>query len=187
MDLPSKASQRTQARRLVAGLSHEARVAASVEICRRIEEMPEWSAAHTIGIYAAQSSEPDLSGLLADSGKRFCFPRVSGDEMAFHQCQTMDFLKLGPWKLLEPDPALCPVIPAPEIDLILIPGMAFTRGGGRLGRGGGFYDRFLTGVKPHAIKVGVCFQVQLVDALPLEAHDHEVDRVVTEEQLVHAR
>jgi len=95
-------------------------------------------------------------------------------------------LQPGPWKLLEPDPAQCPVVPPQDIDLLVIPGMAFTRTGGRLGRGGGFYDRFLTGVHPRAVKVGVCFGIQLVDAVPLEAHDHEVDWVVTESDVVRA-
>jgi 5-formyltetrahydrofolate cyclo-ligase len=148
--------------------------------------MPEWPAARTVALYAAQASEPDLRHLLADAGKTFCFPRVTGDGMAFHQCQSMDVLRPGPWKLLEPDPALCPEVPVQEIDLLLIPGLAFTRSGGRLGRGGGFYDRFLTGVHPRAVKVGICFHVQLVEDLPTEAHDHEVDWVVTETEMVRA-
>ncbi len=148
--------------------------------------MPQWAGARTVGLYAAQASEPDLSGLLDLPGKAFCFPRVIGEEMEFRQCQSMELLKPGPWKLLEPDPGQCPTVPPSEIHLLLIPGLAFTRSGGRLGHGGGFYDRFLICTHPRAVKVGVCFHVQLAEALPLEEHDHEVDWVVTEREVVRA-
>jgi len=186
MDVPDKATLRAQVRKTLAALSNEIRSAASAEISRRIVATPEWTSARTVGLYAAQSTEPDLSRLLNTAGKTFCFPRVSGEALAFHQCHSLDLLQPGPWHLLEPNPAQCPVIPAPEIDLLLIPGMAFTRTGGRLGRGGGFYDRFLIGVHPRAVKVGVCFAVQMMVELPQEAHDHEVDWVVTETDLVRA-
>ncbi len=107
--------------------------------------------------------------------------RVSGTSLEFHRCQAIDHLRAGPWNLLEPDPQHCPVVPASEIDLFLIPGLAFTRAGGRLGRGAGFYDRFLSSVHPGTVKLGVCFHAQLVSAMPLEIHDHEVDRVITEQ------
>jgi 5-formyltetrahydrofolate cyclo-ligase len=179
MDLPSKAFHRKQARRILATLAPELRPAASGEICRRIAAMRQWAGARTVGLYAAQASEPDLSGLLDLPGKTFCFPRVIGEGMEFRQCQSMELL-------LEPDPGRCPMVSPSEIDLLLIPGLAFTRSGGRLGRGGGFYDRFLIGTHPCAIKMGVCFHVQLAEALPLEAHDHEVDWVVTEREVVRA-
>jgi 5-formyltetrahydrofolate cyclo-ligase len=168
-------------------LGVEARIAASAEIRRRVIALPEWAAARTVGLYAAQGTEPNLNGLLDAPGKTFCFPRVSGEGLVFRRCQSLEQLQPGPWNLLEPDPAQCPVVPAPEIDMLLIPGLAFTRTGGRLGRGGGFYDRFLTRAHPRAVTVGVCFAVQLLDALPLEAHDHEVDCVVTEASVVRAR
>jgi 5-formyltetrahydrofolate cyclo-ligase len=184
MESPSKASLRIEARRALAGLPAETRAAASAEICRRIRALPEWAGARMVGLYAAQETEPDLRALLDVPGKGFCLPRVSGEALEFHRCDSMELLRPGPWKLLEPDPAQCPVVPAAEIDLLLIPGLAFTRGGGRLGRGGGFYDRFLTRVHSRAVKLGVCFHAQLLGALPLEIHDHEVDQVVTEAEAV---
>jgi 5-formyltetrahydrofolate cyclo-ligase len=65
-----------------------------------------------------------------------------------------------------------------EIDLILIPGLAFTRKGERLGRGGGYYDRFLARVGLRAVKLGICFKEQLLEELPIESHDARVDRVL---------
>ena len=66
------------------------------------------------------------------------------------------------------------------VDIVLVPGLAFTRDGGRLGRGGGFFDRFLAHRTPRAAKVGVCFEFQLVPLLPLEAEDVKVGVVVSD-------
>jgi 5-formyltetrahydrofolate cyclo-ligase len=65
-------------------------------------------------------------------------------------------------------------------DVVIVPGLAFTRAGDRLGHGGGWYDRFLSAVRPDCVSVGVCFVDQLVDSLPVEAHDVAVDHVATE-------
>jgi 5-formyltetrahydrofolate cyclo-ligase len=184
MEPLTKAALRTQARQTLAALSPDARAAASAQISRRIEALPDWTLARTVAFYAAQPSEPDLTALLAAPGKIPCFPRVSGDALEFHRCHSKDLMRPGPWNLLEPDPDHCPMIPPSEIDLLLIPGLAFTRTGGRLGRGGGFYDRFLARVHPRALKLGVCFQAQLLPALPLEVHDHDVRLIITEDELI---
>jgi 5-formyltetrahydrofolate cyclo-ligase len=65
-------------------------------------------------------------------------------------------------------------------DVVVVPGLAFTPAGDRLGQGGGWYDRFLAGIGPSTVTVGVGFAVQLVDSLPVEAHDVRLDHVVTE-------
>ena len=69
-------------------------------------------------------------------------------------------------------------------DVVVVPGLAFAPGGQRLGQGGGWYDRFLIGVRGDCEIVGVCFREQLVDELPTEPHDVAVDRVVTDSGLV---
>jgi 5-formyltetrahydrofolate cyclo-ligase len=70
------------------------------------------------------------------------------------------------------DPAL--------LDIVVVPGLAFTRDGERLGQGGGHFDRFLTRVRGDCLRIGVAFQEQLVDRLPAERHDVAVDRVITD-------
>ena len=72
----------------------------------------------------------------------------------------------------EPDPV--------TIDLVVVPGVAFTASGHRLGQGGGWYDRFLPGLRPGVMRIGVCFAECLVDELPTEAHDVVMDRVITD-------
>jgi 5-formyltetrahydrofolate cyclo-ligase len=184
MEHPKKKLLRSEVKKVLAGLSEDERAAASEEICRRIEELPEWGEAQMVALYAAQAAEPNLFSLLGKGGKAFCFPRVAGEELEFHRCDSKELLVAGRWGLLEPDGGKCAVVAAPEIDLICVPGLAFTRTGGRLGRGGGFYDRFLIGTHPRAVKVGISFHAQLVEALPLEGHDHEVDLVVTDQEII---
>jgi 5-formyltetrahydrofolate cyclo-ligase len=73
------------------------------------------------------------------------------------------------------------------VDVVIVPGVAFTPGGARLGQGGGWYDRFLAAVRPDCTSIGVGFEEQVVDALPTEAHDIALDLVVTESGLVDPR
>jgi len=183
MDLPTKASFRLKARELLAAMSTKARADASARICARIQSLEQWTEALTVGLYAAQSFEPNLAALLKVPGKTFCFPRVSGVIIEFHRCDSMDQLRPNSWKLLEPDPDLCPVVPATDLDLFCIPGLAFTRCGVRLGRGTGYYDRFLARVHPQSFKLGICFQAQLFSDLPLENHDHAMDQIITESEI----
>jgi len=69
-------------------------------------------------------------------------------------------------------------------DVVMVPGLAFTGHGDRLGQGGGWYDRFLAGIRPDCTTIGVCFAEQVVDALPVEAHDVVLDQVVTDRGLL---
>ena len=189
-DHPSKALLRSRAREALAALTPAERAAASGEICARIRAVPGWEGARVIGLYAAQPTEPDPGALLTDAGsgtgRVFCFPRVAPDGLEFHRWHAAGWLKRGPWNLQEPDPEHCPAVPPEEMDLLLIPGLAFTPGGSRLGRGGGYFDRFLSRANPAATRVGVCFHRQLVDTLPLEEHDHAVGWVVTEAAVIRA-
>jgi len=68
--------------------------------------------------------------------------------------------------------------------VVVVPGLAFTAAGERLGQGGGWYDRYLATVQPGCVTVGVCFEEQLVEALPIEPHDVRVDHVVTDRGVV---
>ncbi len=65
-------------------------------------------------------------------------------------------------------------------DVVVVPGLAFTAHGDRLGQGGGWYDRFLAGIRDDCTTIGVCFDPQILEVLPVEAHDVRVDHVVTE-------
>ncbi len=138
-----------------------------------------WQAAATVAAYAALPDEPDLHPLNWTPGKTLLLPRVRGGDLAFHAVQSADDLAPGAFGILEPRETHRAVDPA-SAELILVPGLAFTREGARLGRGRGYYDRLLETLPRRVKRVGVCFAVCLLETLPVESHDQRVDLVVTE-------
>ncbi len=98
------------------------------------------------------------------------FPLVNADGMTFHRVSHPSTLAKGYYDIKEPNPKVHPPIIPSTLDLVVCPGLAFTAQGQRLGRGGGFYDRFLA-QHPAPILMGVCLQQQVVPALPVDAHD----------------
>ena len=108
-----------------------------------------------------------------DTGTVMVYDAVPG-EVDLHRfaehCRNLGLTVVVPEE--EPDPA--------TIDLVVVPGVAFTTSGHRLGQGGGWYDRFLTGLRPGVMRIGVCFAECLVDELPTEDHDVTMDLVITD-------
>jgi 5-formyltetrahydrofolate cyclo-ligase len=98
--------------------------------------------------------------------------------MTFHQVDDFDVLVRSEIGVLEPDPDRCPQQDAREIDLVLVPGLAFTKSGQRLGRGGGYYDRFLANLSPEVETLGIALPCQIFETLPTEPHDIPVRRVL---------
>lgn len=90
----------------------------------------------------------------------------------------------GYYDIPEPDPRRSPRVDPAEIDAAVIPGSVFDIHGGRLGYGGGYYDRFLVNDAPRAKRIGLAFELQLVDKVPLEPHDQPLDILITEERIV---
>ena len=151
----------------------------SVEICKIIQQTPEWKKAEVVSIFAPIQAEPDLE-LLEMKGRKVCYPRVTGPELDFYFVEDRQSLAISKWGIREPIAGIHPAVTPEEIDLIFVPGLAFSSGGGRLGRGAGFYDRLFARSGWRAEKIGVGFDCQLVSELPLEAHDHQMDGVITE-------
>jgi 5-formyltetrahydrofolate cyclo-ligase len=129
--------------------------------------------------------EPDVNGLWDEpgalAGKTVAYPRVTGGELLFITVPSRSVLvESPPWHLLEPPlngPNPAQIIPPQALDLLLVPGMAFTAEGHRMGHGKGFYDRYLARPGFRAVTFGICFAEQQVAHLPLEPHDKPVQRV----------
>lgn len=102
-------------------------------------------------------------------------PRVEGDTMRFFTYSEHSMEK-GAYGILEPVNGRC-VAPS-EIDAIVVPGVAFTEEGARMGRGKGYYDKYMSQPGFRAVKIGLCFKEQLLGSLPVEEHDVSVHRVV---------
>lgn len=137
-----------------------------------------WRAARVVYGFAPLRTEPDWRGDCPD--KILAFPRASAHGLEFF---TGGELAAGPQGAREPRGGR----PAPPPDLVLVPGLAFDASGRRLGRGGGYYDRFLAGLRPPVPPLcGVCFSCQIVPAVPAEPHDIRVDFVLSEAGLIAA-
>ncbi|MDB6153892.1 MAG: 5,10-methenyltetrahydrofolate synthetase [Chthoniobacteraceae bacterium] len=150
-------------------------------LCAALVEDPAWSKARTVAVFAPHTGEPDIERLAPHALlKKICYPRVRGNELDFFRVTDPAKLVVSRWKLREPLFDSAHAVALEEIDLILVPGVAFTRSGARLGRGGGYYDRLLGNPAVRALRIGVCFEVQIVESLPSEPHDIGVDRVLTE-------
>lgn len=163
-------------------LDPSARAQASTAVVARLEALDLVRGARTLAVYAPLGSEVDVLELarrLAGRGVRVLFPRVVRGErrMRLAACAPEDLVP-GPLGALEP-PAAAPSVEAGEVDCALVPGLAFSLDGHRLGRGGGHYDATLASL-PRAARIGVAFEAQVVPAIPREPHDVTLDALVTE-------
>lgn len=95
-----------------------------------------------------------------------------------------DCLRPGAYGIWEPDPDRAPKADPARLEAVVVPGLAFDRCGGRLGYGGGYYDRFFAALAKRPLLVGFAFSVQLVDAVPRESHDITLDYLVTEQGML---
>lgn len=144
-----------------------------------------------IALYSPIRGEVDTRcfyGYFRNQGKHCIFPRVKKDTNALEFCEVADWseLRLGSYGISEPqtDSAPCSQFP----DLVLVPGVAFTRNGHRLGFGAGYYDRAIerwihSAHRDRMRLIGLAYDFQIVDSLPTEAHDHTLDFILTENNL----
>jgi 5-formyltetrahydrofolate cyclo-ligase len=158
----------------------------------RLLELPEYQRAETVLWYLDCRSElrtrQALPAALA-SGKRIVVPYCTVDETGANKLglwwlQSMDELIVGKWSILEPPRQRWgeagKEIPPVELDLVIVPGVGFSRVGGRMGNGQGYYDRLLLHVRMNCPLVALCYESQLFDNLIIGPHDVFMDKVVTE-------
>ena len=184
----NKDELRAQMRRMRRALSGEEQREAAKAAAARIFALEAYQSARVVMAYAAAKGELSLDWILDDaltSGKALALPRCEGEGvMRAYRVQTRARLKKGAYGIWEPDET-CPPIEPDDMDLILVPGTAFDRQGGRLGQGGGYYDRYLA--QTRAVRIGVCHDFALLDAVPTQAHDARMDGVVTPKHTIVTR
>ncbi len=166
------------------------RAACSREICARLSSSRAFIDASTVMLYMPMRSEVDVIAVALEAfrlGKTICLPRVEtgGDTMSAVAARTFDNDSMQPDAMGVRSPRDGPRIPDSAIDLVIVPGIAFDLRGGRLGRGGGFYDRFLAQLPQVRPTIGVCFDWQVVDSIPCDALDTPVKAVVTDRRTAH--
>ncbi len=158
----------------------------SALIIERLLAMPEFKHAGTIFTYINFRSEVETMALAdkcLELGKRLCVPVTITAERRLAACRLTNpegELRPGYCRIPEPDISKAELIAPLEIDIVVLPGSVFDRYGGRLGYGGGYYDRFLAQEAPDALRVGLAFDLQIVDEVPLMAHDMRLHYLLSE-------
>ena len=186
-----KEKLRREMRVLLREMSPALRAEASLVICQVAANLPAFLKSRCVALFAPLPSEPDIHPLIEEAwaqGKRVVLPlmikRGTVPELDWHEVTSWDEVVVpGPFGLREPDPLRCPRLAPAELDCVFVPGMAFDRKGVRLGRGGGFYDSFLSQAPAKLACVGLFFSAQKVDAVPHEPHDQALRSVITEDGL----
>ncbi len=149
----------------------------------RLTQLPSWQEARRVLLFAPLPVEPDIDPLWCAGaliGKQCAYPRVEGTMTRLYFAHGLAELEPTRWGLREPVKLAAREADIADFDLVLVPGLAFDARGGRLGRGGGFYDRLLVGRNKKATLVGMCFAEQRVEPLPLAPYDVLMDVVCSE-------
>lgn len=200
--METKAQLRERMKKRRDAMPKDERAAKSDAIARRIMKLDWYSYAAELLVYAAIRSEVELFSFCEMAwrdGRILYFPRVSGEDMEFYRVDS--FQQLAPGCFQVPEPRLIADSDFAESSdslagevwsagsertvPILVPGIAFSRQGQRIGYGKGYYDRYLA-KHPALMPIGICFEEQLVDGMETEAQDYPMRRIVTERDVYEA-
>ena len=162
----------------------------SLKVCRLIQESREWKDTDQVLAYLSFGKEVSLDILIRESlnaGKKVGIPLIESREtMSFRELKGWhpEIFILNRWGIREPSPET-PIITARPGSLILVPGLGFSLEGHRMGRGGGFYDRYLTGADlSGCFLMGISCEAALNSQIPTDIHDIPVKAVCTEKRII---
>ena len=165
----------------------------SESIKEKLFSLPEYQAAQTIMFFLNFGKEVMTLKMLPQAlkqGKRVVVPKTVPKEKRMILSEIYDIekdLAPGLWQIPEPkEDSLRPVAPQ-EIDFVVVPGVAFDLSGNRLGYGGGYYDRFFPQLRPGVPLVALTFELQLVEQVPVDSWDRQVDLIITEKRIIDCR
>lgn len=166
----------------------------SAAITDRVMAMPEYQKALCVMWYVDVRDEVRTRHALPQtltSNQKIVVPYCVDGELELFHLESMDELELGMYKILEPKASLRDVASKKatieELDLVLVPGVAFDRQGGRTGHGKGYYDKLLENARPDTPLVALAFECQLFDEIPMQSHDIYMDAIVTESAIYPGR
>ncbi len=180
----SKKDLRTRLKANLAALSADEIHQRSRQACDLLVAQPEFERSETVMVFLSLPTEISTAPLVLrawQEGKRVLAPRVSWEQRRMMPVEIRSLteeIEDTQWSLRQPlqgDP-----VPLGMIDLVVVPGLGFDRAGNRLGRGRGFYDRFLAHPEFHGSTCAVAFEEQIVDAIPADPHDIRVDMLITD-------
>ena len=175
---------RQQLRQVLRTLSPEQQQIKSQAACRNVIESPEFAAATVVMLYLSMSQEVDTAPIALrawQDGKTVAVPKVFMSDRSMLPVEIQSLytgMKTTPVGVREPE--VGQPIPIEIIDLVLVPGLGFSPTGERIGRGGGFYDRFLAQANFEGTTCGLAFEQQVFESLPMLPHDQHLNMLVTD-------
>lgn len=165
-------------------MSPEQRENFSREIEKKLFLLPEFREASAVLFFASFRSEISTLPMIRhalEAGKRVILPKVKGNELALFEITDFDSdTAAGAWGI--PEPLEANPVTIGDVDLLIVPGLAFDESGNRLGYGAGFYDRMLPSYKKKT--VALAFELQMVPKIPVSPHDIPIQKIVTEKRIV---
>ena len=185
----SKTAARAEARARLRTISPATRAVAGERIAELIWALPEISGARAILLYASLPEEVPTDSIAHEALRRgitITYPRCLPETrmMTLHVLQELaELSEAGSYGIREPDLA-CPMVELRDIDVVLVPGLAWDRNGGRLGRGAGYYDRLFANPDCRAFRCGLFFAAQELPEIPVDPWDIALDAVVTETEIM---
>jgi 5-formyltetrahydrofolate cyclo-ligase len=163
-------------------------------ICQKFVALPEYQAGRTIMYYLDVRTEVRTRHYLPTalaSNKKIVVPYCVDGELELFHLESMDELDVGMYKILEPKADLRALphkqVDVQQLDLIMVPGVAFDRTGARMGHGMGYYDKLLEHARPDTPLVALAFECQLFEEIPTAEHDIFMDKIVTEKDIYPGR
>ncbi|MDY1590654.1 MAG: 5-formyltetrahydrofolate cyclo-ligase [Methanofastidiosum sp.] len=182
----SKSELRSRITEEMANLDYAKKNIMDEKIRDNIYDLEEYSSAKTIFTYVSKDKEVDTIDLITHSitlGKVVCVPltKKESNSLEIREIKDLMDLKIGNFSILEPNQNTKITNPE-EIELLFIPGLAFGGRCERLGRGGGYFDRFL--MSTSGLKVGLAYDFQIFDSLPIRKHDIKMDIIITNRQII---
>lgn len=169
-------------------LGQEAKKAMDDSIFNKVIKLKEYLKAESIFIFISFGSEVDTHRIINDAlsrGKRVAVPRINKatKAMEIKLIKSLDNLRPALYGILEPEEE-AESIGANELGMIFMPGVAFDLEGGRIGYGGGYYDKFLCDAKESIPRIALAYELQIMDNLPLEPFDKRIHGLITEKRML---
>ncbi|MBT5016561.1 5-formyltetrahydrofolate cyclo-ligase [Candidatus Peregrinibacteria bacterium] len=183
---PQKSALRKKIKATRQALTPEERTQKNTVIQAQLEKLPEFQAAKTVLFYVSTDEEAGTHEIIKKylDKKHIVVPTIQKETKEFQIFDLTDWNELEPgvFGILEIHHKDRVTHPLNNIDLIIVPGVAFDKSGYRLGYGGGYYDSLLT-IYPKP-SIGLSYECQLVDEVPCDPHDQPVDKIITEQQII---
>jgi 5-formyltetrahydrofolate cyclo-ligase len=189
MDLQSKTDIRRFILEQREKVNHHTREEWDKSVFLKLINSEFYKKASVIFAFVSFRSEVDTHRIIAralEDSKIVCVPKINSKEKGIEifKINSLEELDSGYFGVLEPKEG-CPVVEPDDVDLILMPGVAFDRQGGRVGYGKGFYDRFLRNMNKKVDKIALAYDFQILDKVPMDEFDVPIDGIITNEQIIY--